>query len=360
MKTVMTKRERVEATLNLKETDRVPVYDILLNDAAIEHFGGQYAPMGEEGIKIKCKATAQMLDMTRMLDGGPAVPGETIDEDGFVHVNERWTSAGTRTRPFCNEEGAMEWLKKANQRLLDENKKFDPQKAMNHHHERCKILRGYLGDDTVVLQRESGTGLDTIRYDLGFELFSYIQADKPELISEYLDLSTEKEVKLIHAIADPKLSPCVLTYGDIAGKGRLLHSPTWLRNEFMPRLKKLNDAWHAHDIKCLFHSDGYYMDVIPDLIDAGIDGLNPIESVAGMSLLEVKQKYGDQLFIAGSIDISQLMSNGTPDEVKKECQEAIRIGYPGYFIGSTTELDNGSRLENILEMLDIAWKTTLL
>lgn len=360
MKTAMSKQERVIATLNLRETDRVPVYDIILNDAAIAHFGGQVAPVGEEGIKVKCKATAKMLDMTRMLDGGPAVPGESMDEDGFVHVFERWTSSGIRKRPFDDEKGAVEWLKKANQRLMEDIKKFDPQKTREQHQERSKILRGYLGDDTVVLQRESGTGLDTVRYYLGFELFSYIQADQPEFISEYLDLSTQKEVNLIHAIADPKLSPCVLTYGDIAGKGRLLHSPAWLRNEFMPRLKKLNDAWHAHEIKCLFHSDGYYMDVIPDLIETGIDGLNPIESVAGMSLADVKQKYGKQLFIAGSIDISQLMSNGTPDEVRKACREAIQVGYPGYFIGSTTELDNGSKLENILEMLDVAWKTKLL
>lgn len=47
--------------------------------------------------------------------------------------------------------------------------------------------------------------------------------------------------------------------------------------------------------------------------------------------------------------------DGTPEEVRQVCEEAIRTAYPGYFIGSTTELDNGSRLENILTMLDVAW-----
>lgn len=129
------------------------------------------------------------------------------------------------------------------------------------------------------------------------------------------------------------------------------------KERILPRLKRLNDAWHEHGIKCLFHSDGYIMEVIPDLIETEIDGLNPIETVAGMDLKEVKRLYGDKLFITGGIDVSQLLSNGTPEEVREVCKEAIQVGYPGYFIGSTTELDNGAKLGNVLAMLEVAWNT---
>jgi deoxyribose-phosphate aldolase len=75
-----------------------------------------------------------------------------------------------------------------------------------------------------------------------------------------------------------------------------------------------------------------------------------------MDLKEVKRLYGDKLFIAGGIDVSQLLSNGTIEEVKRVCKDAIEAGYPGYFIGSTTELDNGAKLENVLAMLEIVWE----
>ena len=352
----MTKRERVEAALNFQPTDRTPVYDILINDAVIEHFTGKFPPTGEEGLKLRLQATARTLDMTRSAGSAPQKPGEFADADGFVSLQEdRWIGGGLRKRPFHDEKGAARWLRKAISGLKE---KMDVRRAAEDFRASWTKIRGYLGDDTVVLHDENGTGLDAVRYALGLEFFSFLSVDEPELISEYLEIFTRREVQKIHAIADRNLSPCALTYGDIACKGRLLHSPEWLRREFIPRLRQLNDAWHEHGVKCLFHSDGYLMEFMPDLLDTGIDGLNPIETVAGMDLAEVKRLYGNRLFLAGGIDISQLMSNGTPDQVREVCRESIRVASPGYFIGSTTELDNGSRLENFLALLETAGVTT--
>jgi uroporphyrinogen decarboxylase len=348
----MSKRERVEATLNLQETDRVPVYDILINDAAIEYFSGKYPPTGEEGLKIRLQATARILDMTRMTDLAPQEPGELTDEDGFVHFrDDRWIYGGILRRPFSDTEGAKRWLGRSIQAL---KQGIDLKTYRKKFLENSQKTRAYLGDDTVVLT-EYGTGLDWVRTLLGLELFSYLSFEKSEMITEYIELYTALEIERIHATADRKLSPCALTYGDIAYKGALLHSPEWLRQEFFPKLKKLNEALHEHGIKCLFHSDGYLMDVMLDLLNSGIDGLNPIEVLAGMDLKEVKKLYGDKIFLAGGIDVSQLMSRSHPREVRRACQEAIEAASPGYFLGSTTELDNGSKLENIIEMVQAAW-----
>ena len=95
------------------------------------------------------------------------------------------------------------------------------------------------------------------------------------------------------------------------------------------------------------------MDVMDDLVEAGIDGLNPIETVAGMSLRTVREKVGHKLFFAGGIDMSQLLSNGTVDEVRQVCRQAIRDAYPGYLMGSTTEADNSCKLENLVAMYEV-------
>ena len=96
------------------------------------------------------------------------------------------------------------------------------------------------------------------------------------------------------------------------------------------------------------------MDVLDDLISAGIDGLNPIETVAGMSIAGVRARCGNRIFLAGGIDMSRLLSNGSPDQVLAACRQAIRDAGPGYFMGSTTEADNSCKLENLLAMRQAA------
>lgn len=344
----MTKRERIIATLNLQETDRVPVYDLLYNDAVIEYFTGKIPEPGEEGLRITCKAISEMLDMTRGVTG-PSDPKTYRRDDGFIIRQERWTSWIVE-KPFKDEEGAIEWIKSSIKHIREKDVREHARSYLSY----FKKVLEYVGD-TVILYAQTGTGLDELRHALGIELFSYLSLDMPDLILEYLDAYTDFQVRFIHEIARENLSPCALTYGDIGIKEKLLHSPQWLRREFFPRLKRLNSAWHEHNVKCLFHSDGYIMEVMQDLVDTGIDGVNPIETVAGMDLKEVKRLYGNRLFIAGGIDVSQLLSNGTVAEVKEVCREAIEVGYPGYFIGSTTELDNGAKLENVLAMLEIVW-----
>jgi hypothetical protein len=354
MKEAMTKRERVEATLKGVETDRVPLYDIILNDDVIRHFTGSVPAVGEAGAKLQCKAIGEMLDMTRMAGIGPAEPGEYSDDDGFVYHRNRWTSGGILKRPFEDEKGAQKWLQTAIRRIEDSIRDFDANTVRQAFLEHFHRIADDIGDDTVILGGQSGTGLDAVRFSLGLELFSYVDADAPDLISEFLELSTDHEVMVIEAIADSQLSPCALTFGDIACKGRLLHSPAWLRREFMPRLARLNAAWHNHGVSCLFHSDGDLLPVMQDLIDAGIDGFNPIETAAGITIESIREEFGDQIFLAGGIDISTLMSFGTPEDVRTECRKAIHDAGRGFFMGSTTEIDPGSKLENVLAMYEVS------
>ncbi len=348
----MRKRERVETAMKLMETDRTPIYDLVLGDKFIRHFTGKIPPYGQAGVKAKCRAISQSLDMTRAADVGPVRPGVFKDEDGFVHVRDRWLHLGLKARPFNDEKGALEWLKAYNETTARRNKKLDLKKFSDRWRKDFIRIQNYLGDDTVVLIRQSEIGLDFIRFRLGLEYFTYIYEDEPDLIREFLDLYCENEIKIIHAIADYKLSPCALTYGDIAMKNTLMHSPQWLRKEFFPRLKKINQAYHQHGIKCLFHSDGYLMPVMEDLLDSGIDGLNPIETAAGMDLKEVYDKYGDRMFLTGGIDMSQLLPLGSPEETRLVCQEAIKAAPRGYFLGSTSELDDSAKMENVLAMLE--------
>lgn len=359
----MTKRERVERTINLKEVDRIPIYDLLRCDNAFEYFSGEKLPPKnlwenqEEKLKIIAgKAVCKFCDMTRSFTFGPLKEEDYKDEFGFIwHSSPYEKTTWIAKRPFNDEKGGIEFIKKLIIKYKENIKEIKSnQKAYRekYHIDFLKI-QSYIGD-TVNLLAEQGTGLDLLRNYLGIELFTYIYADSPDIISEFFEIYTDLQVLICHTIADKNLSPCVLTYGDIACKNRLLHSPQFLRKEFFPRLKKIQDAWHQYNIKCLFHSDGNIMDILDDLIETGIDGLNPIEVIAGMDIKKIKEKYGNKIFLTGGIDLSQLLSLKKPEEVKKVCIETIRICYPGYFLGSTTEIDNSAKLENIIAMYEVS------
>jgi len=354
--TKMTKRERVLAAFDHQETDRVPLYDLMLNDDCIEYFTGFYPPYGEEGARLQAQAVNHMLDMARGVGVGPRQPPTDFTEDPALLEYARYSSLTYRRNPIASYEDAVAWVKEQIQQLSKWRENINLQQAKENTRLRFEKLYSWMGEDHVVCcLHQSGVGLDDIRGRVGIEYFSYLCADDPGLASEYLELRTEQEVAIVHAIANLQISPWALTYGDIGMKDKLLHSPDWLRREFFPRLKRINDAYHEHEIRCLFHSDGYIMEVMPDLIETGIDGINPIETVAGMDVGEVYRLYGDQIFLTGGIDMSQLLSNGTPDEVREVCHKTIEEAPTGYFMGSTTEIDNSSRLENVLAMIEVSW-----
>ena len=111
----MTKRERIMRTARFQETDRVPLYDILQNDAIIEHYAGRELRY-EDGAYTCGLAVGRALDMTRMVTA-PQPPGEVVRGDGIRFRQERWTSWIVE-RPFHNLETLGPWIE---ERIRDAN-----------------------------------------------------------------------------------------------------------------------------------------------------------------------------------------------------------------------------------------------
>jgi len=340
-------------TVRFEEVDRIATYDILENDGVIEHYAGA-VPDVPEGARIKGKAIARCLDMTRM-PGGPAEPGSYTDDEGFAWQVERWTRWICK-RPFEDFEGFVEWVKRRIVVLRKEN--CDARVLAQRTREHIERHRSYFAegaldpDDLPVLVLESGVGLTDTYALCGLELHAMLLCTEPDLLEEWFEETHQCELRRVGAIADPALIPVALPYDDLASKNGPLFDPVWLRAHFMPRLKQLVDAWHARDTVCLFHSDGNLMPILDDLAGAGIDGLNPIETCAGMSIAEVRRRQ-PHLFMAGGIDVSQLLRYATPDEIRARCIEAIgEADGHGYFLGSTTEVFPSIPAENVVAMLE--------
>jgi uroporphyrinogen decarboxylase len=348
------KYERVMAVLKGEEPDRVPLYDMLFNDAIIRHFTGKTPQTGASGLPTVCEAIGKTLDMTRSITA-PMEEGEwkidSGDQEGFIYRRNRWT-IWVEHRPFSDLEGAGVFIKSS----IKYRKKWKPTKKIvddyrNQFKEYAELTNG-----TVVLHHPSPVGIDTMFTWLGWENFSYLLAEDPDLLDEWFEAMLEQELRRVAAVADPKVSPAVLVYSDIASKNGLLLSPKFLRRTFVPGLKRLISTWQGHDISCLFHSDGDLTEIIDDIVEAGADGINPLEKTDRMDILTAYEQFGDRIYYAGGVDVKVLNVKGR-DEVAAICREILETVPPKrLFLGSSTEISDDTPLENFLTMYNMVHK----
>ncbi len=344
----MTKRERVLRAMRFQEVDHVPVYDIIDCNALRQHFGGR--PITEANAwELEYAAVRAVCDATRMLCVPEFHPHRSTDEDGFVRFHGAETT-WIESRPFTDLPGYRAWAL----RDIERARRWKPDAAYVEEYRR--FLRHHqeaIGDQTVIVV-ESDCGLEEPRDKAGLELFTYLSYDEPELVREWITVLNEREVRRARAIADPEIAPVMLVYTDIASKSGPLHTPEWLRREFFPLVRRLVETYHERGVACIYHSDGNLNPVLEDLVATGIDGINPVEKLAGMDMADVRARF-PRLVIAGGIDVSQLLTLGSPEEVRQECRRAIdATGGLGFLMGSTTELLPMVKVENVLAMLQTA------
>ena len=143
---------------------------------------------------------------------------------------------------------------------------------------------------------------------------------------------------------------------DLGTQQGLLMSREAYRTVLQPCHRRLTDtvrrlAPRAH---CLLHSDGAVCDIIPDLLDAGFDTLEAVQTDAvGMEPERLKCAYGDRLSFQGAISVQHLLPRGTPATVRAEC---LRLGEVlgaggGYIAAPAHAIQVGTPPENVLAML---------
>ncbi len=119
---------------------------------------------------------------------------------------------------------------------------------------------------------------------------------------------------------------------DLGGQDRTLFAPATYRELVKPLHRELFAYLHAHtDAKVFFHTCGAVRELIPDLIEIGVDILNPVQvSAAGMDTAELKREFGrDIVFWGGGVDTQRVLGSGSPSEVRAEVGRRARDLAPG-------------------------------
>ena len=106
----------------------------------------------------------------------------------------------------------------------------------------------------------------------------------------------------------------------------------------MPGCKQLVEQAHSYGVKVIYHSCGSIVDIIPDLIEAGVDIVHPIQALAhGMEPSNLKAKFEGQVSFCGGVDTQDLLVNGTPEMVQDKVKELREIFPTGLIISPSHE-----------------------
>lgn len=180
--------------------------------------------------------------------------------------------------------------------------------------------------------------------------------ENPEWITDMFDTYLKTSMELFQRLIDAGYEfDGIFWYDDMGYKNTTFFSPDLYRELLKPYHKKAVDWAHERGLVTELHSCGYIEPLIPDLIDIGVEMLNPLEIKAGMNPEFLKSTYGDKLAFHGGIN-AQIWDN--LDLVKAEMERIIPIMKEGggYVFASDHSIPNSVSLKNMTEITNLARK----
>ena len=198
----------------------------------------------------------------------------------------------------------------------------------------------------------------------GTEQFLMDLAMDPETACTLLDKLVELKVRYYEAAAARlgKYIVCLREVDDMAGQQSMLISPQMYRDLLKPRHKQLFDAQKKlfpEPFYSFFHSDGAILEIIPDIIETGVEILNPVQLTAqGMDAQLLKQRFGrDLVFWGGGVNTQQVLPHGTPQEVRRNVRERIAQLAPdgGFVFATVHNIQDDVPADNIRALVE-TWR----
>ena len=164
-----------------------------------------------------------------------------------------------------------------------------------------------------------------------------------------------KNIEKLAPVLGDKVQAVFVSGTDFGTQRGPFISPQAYRDLYKPFQKAINDKIHElTNWKTFIHSCGGIFPLIPDMIEAGFDILNPVQcSAAGMDPRQLKKEFGSELvFWGGGVDTQKTLPFGTPEEVYKEVSERIEIfrENSGFVFNSIHNVQSNVPLENLLAM----------
>jgi uroporphyrinogen decarboxylase len=378
----MTSRERVLKTLSHETPDRVPI-DLGGNQTGI-HKNAYRNLIRHLGVSDEIR----IMDAVQQL----AKPCEQILER--FHVDTRYVAAGAAS----SWKGGIVKAQRDGRHWEDLTDEFGirwsmPDDAPNYMditlHPLAKASIGDIldypwpkGDDpsrfaglrerALALKKETPyavvSGISGVVYEIcwylrGLEQWFCDLLTQPEFCEAMLDRTLQFWMDWFRLFLDEAgdVVDVIMIGDDLAGQGGPLFKPSIYREIVKPRHKQLVQYIRSRTrAKIWYHTCGACMDYIPDLIDNGVDVLNPVQiSAKNMDPVTLKKRFGSQIaFWGGGVDSQHILPAGTPAEVAANVRQNLRALMPGggYIFNNVHNIQGEVPPENIVALFDTAYE----
>lgn len=369
----MSHRERVLAALEHRETDRVPIdfggtyttaiyyaaYDRLKAHLGIEHETVVYSKTRR--LAVPHESVLRRFDVdTRMLALGPYEGDQKeIDEDTYL---DEWGTTWRKAEDghYLYVDGPFFSVRRPDPEALEGFPWPDPENPgyTRGLKARAEALRA-AGDHAVILNMPIGV-IHQGQFLRGFgdwlkDLYrnrAFLDRMMGEIAARWIRVA-ERALEAAGAHVD------IVFFGDdLASQLAPLFDPVMYRELIKPHhARMIRAAKDKADVKVLYHSCGAVSALIGDLIDIGVDAVNPVQvSAQGMDPAGLKRRFGDRITFWGGIDTQRVLPFGTPAEVRAEVRRVIDCLAPGggFVLNSVHNIQNDVPAENVVAMFDEA------
>ncbi len=389
----MTAIERVKATVQHEEPDRVPVYlmgipvysrtyiewharedeimdswtenddNVLLTplgDFTLRYFFG--TDVETRGVGIAANYKTQYLDagghLTEDASSQEGLPERTtVDYLGSIHKSVRRVGHANTSYDYSWYHDGFLKTKDAVLAWYDRYGWPDEQKISSIDIATYKAFDAQFGDRICIIPQIGGMQLYESSWPImGLSRWSYYCQKDPAFISRIIESRKNAQLRILDELA--KLHPFVVFGGDDMGqKDRPLMSPAAFRKFLFQPYKEVFDKIHAMGAVAFNHSCGNIMELLPAYIEAGINGWQSLEPASGIDHALLKKQYGDKLLLVGGIDSSGELCFGTPKSIEAHVKKQLTAMAPrgGYIAGPAHDYLNVP-LENALAMRDALQK----
>ena len=345
----MTSKERVHAALRREPVDRVPIW-MWYHPITIRRLS--------ELLEIPSARVVEALgdDIRQTWVGGNhAMEGIVHEHEGEGHTDVwgiDWVKIGhfnqIRTNPLRGAgEESVRAYRYPHDQIEDLLTNMDPVLAEGN--------RYFIGCDISPCLFEMVyrvRGMDDAFLDL---------AESPDLARFMIKEAAEFATALAEAVCGRMPIDWLWSGDDVAGQQNLMMSPATWREMIKPHLARIMRAAKSRGIWMAHHCCGAMRPIIPDLIEIGMDVLNPVQAnCPGMDPLDLKAEFGDELAFMGGIDTQELLPNGSAAEVygaTLRLIEGMTTGGGGYVLAASHSVPPETPFDNIFAMYEAAGVT---
>jgi len=338
----MNSKERTIKTINLEIPDRVPIFVDMVPELA-HKLSKKYKLSGNElltylGNDLAVCAFGVADSFGKMQDG-------EIDEWGI-----KW-------KKIKHPKGSYNEIaeKPLNYATLDDLKHFkipDPDNDAKYH-EIAELVSKF-GKEFAVIVDMSCTIFELSWYMRGMDRLLVDMVQNSIFVDTLMDKILEFYIPAGKKIAAMGVD-IIWTGDDLGMQTGMLISPEMFRRYIKERYRSLISEIKSSNnkIKIAFHSDGYITPIIEDLIEIGVDILNPVQPKC-MDPKEIKNSFGDRLCFMGTIDEQEVLPFGSIEDLREEIDTRLEtVGYnSGLIIGPTHNIQNDTSIEKVEFLFD--------